>query len=682
MSGDPRKTTVKTGRNSSAFLTDIEIRFKAFAGADEIIDRAELQAGLELNDAAYADRIFRLVDRDGSGDITVWEFIEFAKILVEGSDDEKLRIIFDLHDLNGDGTIDPMELTDILDRSLNEHSLDIPDRKLRALSEALFRTVDTDGSGAISFAEFRACIDGHPALKKQMIDTAATWLKLPHRIPADRRKPGRVWRAWVDRAQQFWENDRSWPILLLLYAAANIWMFRHGLLLEAANGSDMATQIAQGAAAALKLNGALILISMLRHTLTLVRRTPLGAFLPLDHAISFHKVVGHTGFALALVHVAGYITAYESMVDPDFFTREVIYGELIKSKVGWTGLSLIGVFLTMWIFSQEFVRRKGLFELFFQTHRLYWVWFILFLLHVPDFWMWVVGPGVIFLIEHAVRTFRGRRPAQVETMDALPSNVTRLTLKRPEWFDYQPGEYVFLRHPAISKREWHPFTVTSNPENDTTLELHVRSVGTWTRSLNALAAKPAEIRGDAWQSAFLDGPYGSPAADIFSSSVPVLIGGGIGVTPFAAILRSILARKRAGDDSLAGLKKVYFIWLNRDQQAFEWFVDLMAELETDPATRDLIDTRVHLTGLRAELTSASLTVAMEVYHQETGADLLTGLRAQTQLDRPNWRNVLGEIRDAHPEDNVDVFFCGPQNLSRKLARESARFGFGYKKENF
>lgn len=682
MSGDPTKRTVKTGRNPSALLTDIEIRFKAFAGSDEKIDRAELQTGLELNDADYADRIFRLVDKDGSGDITVWEFIEFAKILVEGSDDDKLRIIFDLHDLNGDGTIDPDELRDILDRSLNEHSLDIPDRKLSELSEALFRSVDTDGSGAISFAEFRACIDNHPTLKKQMIDTAATWLKLPHRIASERRKPGRIWRAFVDNITQFWENDRSWPALLLLYTAANVWMFRQGLLIEAANGSDMATQIAQGAAEALKLNGALILVSMLRHTLTFLRRTPLGGFLPLDHAISFHKVIGHTAFALALVHVGGYITAYESMVDPDFFTREVIYGELVKSQVGWTGLSLIGVFLLIWIFSQEFVRRKGMFELFFQTHRLFWAWFILFMLHVPDFWMWVVGPGTLFLIEQGVRMFQGRRPAEVEVMDALPSNVTRLTLKRPDWFKYQPGEYVYLRHPAISKREWHPFTVTSNPEDESKLELHVRSVGTWTRRLNTLAAKPAEERVDIWQQAYLDGPYGSPSADIFGSSVPVLIGAGIGVTPFASILRSILHRKRQGDESLVDLKKVYFVWLNRDQQAFEWFVDLMAELESDPETRDLIDTRVHLTGLRAELTSASLTVAMEVYHQETGRDLLTGLRAQTQLDRPNWHTVLGAIREAHPEEKVDVFFCGPQTLSHKLARESARFGFGYKKENF
>lgn len=673
---------VKTGKDVASQLRDIETRFKAIAGNDERIDCAELQSGLGLNDAEYAARIFALVDRDASGTVTLWEFIEFAKILIDGSPDEKLRIVFDLHDLNGDGTIDLQELTHILDRSLNEHRLEIPPEKLDALSDALFRSVDTDGSGSISFAEFKASIDAHPALKEQMVASASTWLKLPQRIPSDRRKGGRALQALADLAERLWDNDRPWLVLLLLYAIGNVWMFRQGALAEQALGSDIFTVTAQGAAEALKLNGAVILVSMLRHSLTFLRRTAVGPYLPLDRAIDFHKVVGHVSFILALVHVGGYIATYESMVDPDFFTRDLIYGELFASQVGWSGLTLIGIFLVVWVCSLSFVRRLGLFELFYVTHRLFWLWFAFFLIHVPDFWMWVVVPGAIFLIEQAVRLMRGRRPSELSTLDAMPSDVTRLRLARPEWFEYEAGEYVFLKHPAISRREWHPFTVTSNPEDKENLELHVRSVGTWTRRLNRIASRDPGDRPEDWRKVFLDGPYGSPASDIFDSRVPVLIGAGIGVTPFASILRSILHRRRAADPGTMDLQKVYFIWMNRDQQAFEWFIHLMAELEDDPETRDLIDLRVYLTGLRAELKSASLTVAMEVYHRETGRDLLTGLHAPTRLSRPNWRDVFTEIRAAHPDTGVDVFYCGPEGLSRVLARESGRVDFGYKKENF
>jgi predicted ferric reductase/Ca2+-binding EF-hand superfamily protein len=677
-----RRGEVRTGHDVSARLRDIEARFKAIAGSDDRIDAEELRRGLGLSDPDYAARIFAQVDRDGSGIVSLWEFIEFAKILIDGSDDDKLRVVFDLHDLNGDGTIDPRELTHILDRSLNEHHLDISPDQLNALSRALFDAVDTDRSGAISFAEFKACIEAHPALKAQMVARSATWLSLPQRIPRDRRRPGRRFRAAADSLLRLWQNSRPWLVLLAVYAGANVWLFREGMAAEAMNGSDLYTQVAMGAAMALKLNGALILVSMLRQTLTFLRRTLLGPYLPLDQMVAFHKVVGHVGFALALVHVGGYIAAYESLIDPDFFTRDIVYGELIKSREGWTGAALIVTFLILWAFSWEAVRNKGWFEVFYVTHRLFWLWFAFLLLHDPEFWQWVAIPGALFLIEQAFRLYRGRRATGVTEMTAMPSNVTRIRMTRPDWFDYQPGEYVYLRQPAISKREWHPFTVTSNPEDDSRVELHVRGVGTWTRRLHDLAELPAGERPAGWQTVYLDGPYGSPAADIFDARIPVLIGAGIGVTPFAAILRSILHRRRLGVADGADIEKVYFIWMNRDQQAFEWFVGLMAELEEDPETRDLVDIRIHLTGLRTELTSASLTVALEVYHEATGRDLLTGLKTFTHLERPDWRAVFSDIRAAHPDREVDVFYCGPEGLSRILSGEAGRAGFGYKKENF
>jgi len=205
-------------------------------------------------------------------------------------------------------------------------------------------------------------------------------------------------------------------------------------------------------------------------------------------------------------------------------------------------------------------------------------------------------------------------------------------------------------------------------------------VGNWTHKLHDMAQQPIPERPAAWPRVYLDGPYGSPASDIFDSKIPVLIGAGIGVTPFASILRSILHQRQQG--AASQMQRIYFIWMNRDQKAFEWFVDLMAQLEEDPATRDVIEIQVYLTGLRAELTSASLTVAMEVYHQETGRDLLTGLHAPTRLSRPNWQSVFKSIRQAHPDQAVDVFYCGPEGLSRVLSREAGRFDFGYKKENF
>lgn len=44
-----------------------------------------------------------------------------------------------------------------------------------------------------------------------------------------------------------------------------------------------------------------------------------------------------------------------------------------------------------------------------------------------------------------------------------------------------------------------------------------------------------------WQ-VYIDGPYGTPSTHIFQAEHAVLIGAGIGVTPFASILQSVMMR--------------------------------------------------------------------------------------------------------------------------------------------
>lgn len=67
----------------------------------------------------------------------------------------------------------------------------------------------------------------------------------------------------------------------------------------------------------------------------------------------------------------------------------------------------------------------------------------------------------------------------------LPSRVTHLVIKRPPLFDYHAGDYVFINIPAIATYEWHPFTISSAPDQEDYLWLHVRGVGEWTNRLYA-----------------------------------------------------------------------------------------------------------------------------------------------------------------------------------------------------
>jgi ferredoxin-NADP reductase len=69
--------------------------------------------------------------------------------------------------------------------------------------------------------------------------------------------------------------------------------------------------------------------------------------------------------------------------------------------------------------------------------------------------------------------------------------------------------------------------------------------------------------------------YETPSTHVFESEVAVLVGAGIGITPFASIVKSVLMR-----DEKAGPHKIHLVWMNRDQFSFQWFTHILAELES------------------------------------------------------------------------------------------------------
>ena len=68
-----------------------------------------------------------------------------------------------------------------------------------------------------------------------------------------------------------------------------------------------------------------------------------------------------------------------------------------------TGLALFFILLLMFVCSLPFVRRRGHFEIFYWTHLLYYAYFVLLLIHAPEFWKWFLVVGLIWVVEIAYR---------------------------------------------------------------------------------------------------------------------------------------------------------------------------------------------------------------------------------------------------------------------------------------
>ncbi|XP_031558751.1 cytochrome b-245 heavy chain-like isoform X2 [Actinia tenebrosa] len=301
-------------------------------------------------------------------------------------------------------------------------------------------------------------------------------------------------------------------------------------------------------------------------------------------------------------------------------------------------------------------------------------------------WRWVIGPMFLYLIERSIRFYRSKQPIRVMEVVKHPSNVIEIKMQK-KGFTQEAGQYIFLQCPAISRLEWHPFTLTSAPEEDS-FSVHIRLVGDWTNALAKLCGyEGKELRHVREMPRLaLDGPFGTASTDVFKYSVCMLIGAGIGVTPFASVLKSIWYRHNKEDPDLF-VKKVYFFWICPDTNAFEWFTDLLKSLEdqmNECNNADFLEYNIFLTR------GWGPNMARDLYLREDEAvDPITHLKQKTRYGRPEWNKIFEGVANKHPKTNVGVFFCGPAGLSHtlhKMANSHSDITSGvkflYNKENF
>jgi len=184
------------------------------------------------------------------------------------------------------------------------------------------------------------------------------------------------------------------------------------------------------------------------------------------------------------------------------------------------------------------------------------------------------------------------------------------------------NDRLLVRIPEIARGEWHPFTISSAPERDGEISLHVKATGNWTSRLLALAG--AVQRGDPAIEVWIDGPHHAPSVQALRSRRVLFVAAGIGVTPFAAHLESLYERLLAREP--VPVDKVHFVWVCRQEGAFAWFSDVLGRLELELGER--LDLRSHMDGAREGLGSSVLRAAMDCLYAAVRADLVTGLRAR------------------------------------------------------
>ncbi|NWR39537.1 NOX5 oxidase, partial [Tachuris rubrigastra] len=752
-----RRSSAMGTAEDAEWLRWVTKQFESIAGKDKEISLEEFKSALQVKESFFAERFFALFDADGSGTISLEELLGALGLLVHGDQGDKLSFLFQVYDVDafapgrlfqrlttlsmkefspvsnltppGSGSIEADELQLVLRWCLRESSVSLPEERLGDLTRALLEAADRDHSGSITFPELREQLEAFPELMENLTISAASWLKPP--VPPERPRPRCLSRG-------YWHNHRGQLGCLGGFTALNLLLFALAALRH--RGLGPALMVARGCGQGLNLDCALLAVPMLRRCLTWLRSTAVAEALPLDQHVQCHQLVGYVVLALGAAHSGAHIAHLARLAQRDggpALSESLLWarpgGGGVAGTAPQTGLALLALLLAMGTFSSPCVRQRGHFEVFYWTHLSYISVWTLLILHGPHFWKWFVVPGSLFVLEKVLGwAWRRAGGLHIVEVNLLPSKVTHLVIQRPPSFHFKPGDYVYLNVPAIASYEWHPFSISSAPEQPETLWLHIRSLGQWTNRLyeyfqqlesSSPEPKPpgksqswAQVGGTGISSGqtqqssthrsgldcFLDGPYGTPTRRIFLSEHAVLIGADIGITPFASILQSIMYRYRRRRQSCPSchhswceelrdqdmtLRKVDFIWINRDQKHFEWFLGLLSKLEMEQAELEpggrFLELHLYMTSAlaRSDVKALGLQVALDLLAAKEKRDSITGLRTRTRPGRPDWDEVFGKVAQEQV-GKVQVFFCGSPALAKVIRGHCERFGFRFSRENF
>ncbi|XP_050229718.1 putative respiratory burst oxidase homolog protein J [Mercurialis annua] len=750
-----------TGRETEAWRS-IEKRFYQFAENNRV-SRDKFGLCIGLGDSKeFAEGIFDAIARRKNicteNGISKDELKLFWEDMTRQDLDARLQIFFDMCDKDGDGKLSEEEVKQVILLSASANKLTNLKTQADSYASLIMEELDPDHLGYIELWQLEILLIGLVNNDENVNKSDRNTQNLTKAmIPRKYRYPV---SKYINLSKEFvYENwMRIWALAawLAINLILILWKFRTFEDSPIFKITGYCVCIAKAAGEVLKFNMALILIPVCRRTLTRLRSTILGKFIPFDDNINFHKIVAIFIMIASLIHAVVHLTCnyprissypkgkFMVLVGDMTDYNQPSYGDLFLTKANITGFLLVFIMGYVYILATHSFRRNAInlpgpfqrlagFNAFWYAHHLLVLAYILIVIHgyflvflrpwyMKSTWMYILFPVLLYAIfERLISRYEHNHQVDVVKAVIYSGNVLALYLTKPPGFRYKSGMYIFIKCRDISKFEWHPFSITSAPGDDY-LSVHIRTLGDWTRELknrfekvcgppvttpkrgNLVRIETRALSNENYseiQATFpniaLKGPYGAPAQSYSKFDILLLIGLGIGATPFISIVKDLLyhmKRHHSADLNLDpearnGPERAYFYWVTREQSSFEWFKGVMDDL-ADFDQNNVIEMHNYLTSVYEEGDARSALIAMvqKLQHAKDGMDIVSESRIRTHFARPNWRKVLSQLTNDHPSSRIGVFYCGSATLAKPLKKLCQEFSlhsttrFHFHKENF
>lgn len=278
----------------------------------------------------------------------------------------------------------------------------------------------------------------------------------------------------------------------------------------------------------------------------------------LDKLYSFHRKTG----VVTLILLSGHALAMT--LRPALFSWDTFLNSLTDfSNVGINAGRLAYAGLLAIVTWTLLFRRRLKYELVKRVHTVLGVFLFVGGLHAyligSDLaenyllrW-YALGLAVVALVSYLARTLLRRWlvprvVCDVTGVRGLGGSVTEVVMRpRGARVAFLPGQFIFVRfrQPGFPAEE-HPFSLTASPAEGT-LRISAKGIGDFTRTLPQL--QPGAV-------AEVHGPFGAFSFLRAANPRQVWIAGGIGITPFLSMARTL--RDRASAPAVAATTATLF----------------------------------------------------------------------------------------------------------------------------
>ncbi|XP_058100185.1 respiratory burst oxidase homolog protein A-like [Magnolia sinica] len=752
---------------------EIQCNFNKLA-KDGFLHRADFAQCIGMKDSKeFALELFDALSRRRRlkvEKISKDELQEFWLQITDQSFDSRLQIFFDMVDKNEDGRITEAEVKEIIMLSASANKLSRLKEQAEEYAALIMEELDPEGLGYIELWQLETLLLQKDTYLNYSQALSYTSQALSQNLQglSKRSRIGKVSSKVGYYLEENWQRLWVLSLWIAIMVGLFLWKFFQYKNKAAFHVMGYCLLTAKGAAETLKFNMALVLLPVCRNTITWLRSTSLSFFVPFDDNINFHKTIAAAIVVGVILHAGNHLAcdfprllssppSDYRLVQNDFGRDKPTYLALIRGPEGVTGILMVICMAIAFTLATHWFRRSLVrlprpfnrltgFNAFWYSHHLFVIVYILLIIHgvflylvhrwyLKTTWMYLAVPVLLYAGERTLRAFRsGYFSVRLLKAAIYPGNVLTLQMSKPAAFRYKSGQYMFVQCPAVSPFEWHPFSITSAPGDDY-LSIHIRQLGDWTQELKRVFSEVCEppvggksglLRADettkkSLPKLLIDGPYGAPAQDYRKYDVLLLVGLGIGATPFISILKdllnNIIKMEEQADsnsdfsratDSCAGTSdstsvnkmspkrkkplkttNAYFYWVTREQGSFDWFKGVMNEV-ADLDHRGVIEMHNYLTSVYEEGDARSALIAMvqALNHAKNGVDIVSGTRVRTHFARPNWKKVFSRTCSKHPNAKIGVFYCGAPVLAKELSKlcheynQNGSTKFEFHKEHF